>query len=145
MRFSPVITKLSANGYRITLARRKIIKIFSITKRPISANEIITKLKAHGVKVNKTTVYREINFLLEQNVIRRLRIKQDKLYYESSLREHHHLICKRCDSILDIQHAELEMSINKLIKEVDIRKGFSIKEHSIEFYGLCNNCQQQLT
>lgn len=132
------ISNLKNKGFRITSARSSIINLFENTKKPISAASIHNMLGRIGVNVNVTTVYREIEFLLENNILEKVPLKDSELYYELKDREHHHhLMCTDCGVIEDIS---LE-SEKTLLDEAHNSSNFAINRHSIAFFGKCPKCK----
>lgn len=69
MNLDLTFSSLQDKGYRLTKARKQIIKIFSQATQPLSANQIEKKLIQSGLSVNKTTIYRELQFLLDNNYL----------------------------------------------------------------------------
>lgn len=129
-------SKIEKRGYRITPVRKKLIELFSEKDKPLTAKEITTILKKDNLSVNKTTVYRELDFLLKESLIKEVRISPKITHYESSQSEHHHhLVCENCGDIEDFDFDEAD-----LIKKVK-NKEFKPIHHSIEFFGLCAACQ----
>jgi Fe2+ or Zn2+ uptake regulation protein len=54
------------------------------------------------------------------------------------MQRHHHLVCQRCDRLLDVDDAAVEHRI----RLPDVRgQGFAIHAYSIYFTGLCAACQ----
>ncbi len=132
------IEQLKQKGYRITQARSAIIDLLENMDRPISAKALHTMLERIGISVNVTTVYREIDFLLAENVIEKVPLKDTELHYEMKGRpHHHHLLCTKCGSIEDIS---LE-SEQVLLEEAHTVSSYKINRHSLAFYGKCPNCQ----
>jgi len=137
MNFDLILSSLQDKGYRITKVRKEVVKIFSQTRKPLSANEIEEMLLKAGLSVNKATIYREIQFLLHSSLILKVYLYPDKISYESSeLKHHHHLICDSCGSIDNVTNCLVE----KLDEDVHKKKGFKIKRHMLEFYGTCADC-----
>lgn len=122
----------------MTRARTSMIELFQNTKNPISAKALHTMLKRIGIPVNITTVYREIDFLLQQNMIEKVPLTDGELHYEMKGRpHHHHLLCSSCGTIEDIS---LE-SEGDLLEEALDKTSFKIKSHSLAFFGICPKCQ----
>lgn len=139
-----IITKyLVDNGFRITKVRKNIIAYFIASISPISAIDIIEKLKNEGNPVNKTTVYRELDFLLKEELIKEVFIDGNtKLYELSSLDHHHHLVCINCKKVEDLLPTQefLKQEQNfeqRIIKEKDV----NIVYHSLEYFSLCAKCK----
>ena len=133
------LSLIKSRKKRITKARKSVIDTIYNYAKPVSAPEILKKLHKSGLKVNKTTIYRELNFLLGQNLVREVKISPYIIHYESAnLGHHHHLICDNCGSVEEIVCDELEVPMVKLQKRVS--HNFSIKKHNLEFYGTCAGC-----
>lgn len=131
------LSLIKARKKRITKTRESVLDTIYNYAKPVSAPEI---LKKSGLKVNKTTIYRELDFLLGQNLIKEVKISPYIIHYESSsLGHHHHLICQSCGSVEEIVCEELEGPMTILEKRVSQK--FSIKNHNLEFYGTCFSCQ----
>jgi len=131
------IQHFKTRGFRVTRTRRSMIEIFLSKNQPLSPQDVATLLSNKGVIVNKTTIYRELDFLMSEKIIREVKIVGKSLYYELSDRaHHHHVICNGCGIIEDISLPE-----KNLFKEVVRQTQFEIKDHSLEFYGHCRQCK----
>lgn len=141
MQLQKVLADFKDQGRKITKIRSEVIKIISESKSPISAPKIIERLRDIEITANKTTVYRELAFLLSQEVIREVKLSPYITHYESSdLTHHHHLVCEDCGDVEEVICTEIESPIGKFAKRV-LRKGFEIKNHNLEFYGICSSCR----
>lgn len=113
-----------------------MLEMFSKKPIPLSAIEILEKLKTKGLKVNKTTVYRELEYMLIQKLLIQINFGDGKIRYETSSGEHHHhFVCDNCGLVEEVALDE-SLLFNALKKT-----HFAIKRHSLEFFGLCSNCQ----
>ena len=131
------LSSIRDKGYKITDVRREIVGLFSEAEKPLSAGELYEKLHSKNLKVNKTTVYREINFLLKKCYLSEVYLKPHEKSYESAeLIHHHHLICESCGKIDNVTNC----LANELEENVLKNKGFRITRHSLEFYGKCRDC-----
>jgi Fur family transcriptional regulator, ferric uptake regulator len=139
-----IISELKQAGYRITQARSIIIKILFNSKSPVTALELLSALEKEGVKVNKTTVYREVDFLLKEKIIKELDFGDGKKRYEMDLSDshHHHVICLNCEKVEDI---ELKTDLDSEEKRITQEKKYKIINHSLEFFGYCPKCKEQIT
>ncbi|MEO5361549.1 MAG: transcriptional repressor [Nitrospirota bacterium] len=134
------IAALRDKGFRLTKIRKLIIEIFfSNTVTPISAPELKTHLMALDVKVNKTTVYRELDFLSAQGIIVEVNAGDGKKRYELDRSDHHHhILCLRCSAVecVTIEDCALEEQLSR----VDL-KNFKVTGHALNFFGLCAGCR----
>lgn len=140
-----IITQLieQKNG-RLTPLRETLIDLFITTKKPLSVPEIIEMLGTLGKDVNKTSVYRQIQFLQEMQIILELQLDKARVHYElSNLDHHHHLVCNNCQKVEHVDVPNIEKHISHLQNETLEEKGFSIVSHNLEFYGLCRKCSPQ--
>ena len=108
-----------------------VFDLISKSNLPVDASYLIDKLK-----VNKTTVYRQIDKLISEGKIVEIDFGDGKKRYElTSLNHHHHLICKNCGKIKDV-----ELDENIILNELSKRKDFKIESHNLEFFGHCLKC-----
>lgn len=109
----------------------KIVNILSRVDKPVDAGLLIKK-----IGVNKTTVYRQIEKLLQNNIILEVEFGDGKKRYElKSLGHHHHIVCKKCGDLEDI-----ELNEELLLKAVSNKTSFKIESHNLEFFGVCRKC-----
>lgn len=137
--YETILADIKEKGYKLTPCRRALIKILEESTRPLSADAIGRLLAREKLKVNKTTVYRELYFLLEQGIITELELGDRKKRYELKEREHHHhVICTNCEKVEDVIP---DKSFERQEKKIAQLKNFIIMRHSAEFFGLCGNCR----
>jgi len=135
------ISQLKKDGFRMGKGRSAILEVFEQAKKPLSAPEILALLFKKQVQINKTTVYRELEFLKNKNLIRQVPVSSNTEYYESALQNHHHhLVCESCSMMVEIETSELEKNIQNLTSTVAKNKQFTIESHALEFFGKCANC-----
>ncbi len=109
-----------------------VLDVLRKSKSPVDVSILVEKLK-----VNKTTVYRQVEKLLKNNLIIELEFGDGKKRYElKDENHHHHLICNRCGRLEDIKLNE-----EIIIKDISNKTNFKIESHSLEFFGLCVNCK----
>ncbi len=116
-----------------------MVLILKKTQKPITVQEISSGLLKKNISANKTTIYRELEFLLTQNIIDEIEFGDGKKRYElRSEKHHHHIVCIQCGKVEDI---DFDVDLKTHEKEISKKTGFEIKEHNIEFFGLCQSCQ----
>lgn len=136
-----LIQELRRRGHRITKVRQEMVKILVKHERvhPVSVADMLHALEERSLSVNKTTVYRELEFLIGEKMVREVDLLEGWKRYEviTSGDHHHHLVCTRCSAILCVDMHEdlaaLEMEIGK-------RFNFRIQSHQLEFFGRCDSC-----
>ncbi len=135
-----IYKNIREQGGRITIIREEILRILSEADCLVSKADIIEHLKQHKVNPNRSTIFRELLFLTDNNIV----IKNSILginYYEIPHDHHHHLVCVNCNSITKVKMRE---HLAKQEKQIAKQNKFNIINHSFEFYGYCSNCQSSL-
>lgn len=137
---SDIISGLGNEGFRITRLRKAIVEIFTDNGLPLSAEELMERLRSRKASFNRATVYREIAFLKERGLIQEIQFIHERVkrYELSSLDHHHHLVCLRCNKVEDIV---LENHLVDQERSILKSRGFKVTNHMLEFHGLCRSCQ----
>jgi Fe2+ or Zn2+ uptake regulation protein len=137
---SKILVGIRKQGKKITKTRKAIIEMLCSSHILLTAPEIQERLKTLEISVNKTSVYRELEFLLSQKLIQEVHIKPRVTHYESALHpHHHHLVCTGCGDTKDIETNEFEKTMQQ-VEYKAAQQGFAVKEHSLEFFGTCASC-----
>lgn len=133
-----IFEKLKEMGCRLTRLRKALIAELTMSEGLLSANEIIKLLKKKNLGPHKTSIYRELDFLIRQGMVRRITLggKEDK-FEMTAMPHHHHAVCQRCG---DIKHVDLEADIKKIERRLTHQQ-FKAKSHLVEFFGFCKECQ----
>ncbi len=139
MQHIAVINDLKEKGFRITKVRRTVLDILYSTTKPISVQNLLKNLLLKDISANKTTIYREIEFLKYNNLIKEVdfgdRVKRYEVF---DISHHHHIMCLTCGHIEDI---DFDVDLTTHESDISQKTGFKIADHSIEFFGYCKTCQ----
>lgn len=125
--------ELKQASLQATPARIATMQLFESHDTPVDAQHLIEHLSG----TDRVTVFRILNAFVEKGLIRKLEFGEGKARYELNTGEHHHLICQQCGNVEDIS----DCNIASLEKDIQKKKGFLVKNHSLEFFGLCRDCQ----
>jgi len=129
---------LTLKDHRQTKIRNALLSIFATYQEPVSVAQILDFLKKENLSPNKTTIYRELEFLLDHEVVHEVRFGDRTVRYETtSLAHHHHLICIKCHKIEDIS---LLIDLKGEEARIETLKKFKVLHHSLEFFGVCQKC-----
>ncbi len=110
-----------------------------------TANELSEYLKANGVDVNKTTVYRNLDKLTEKGqLIKHKSLISDGYLYQTSqdqnhCAEHIHFQCCKCGSVVHLSDSKTKEYLASISKEL----GFQIDLHLSSLNGICQKCRAQ--
>ena len=136
-RFKGLIQELKNKGYKITRQREAILKVLGETDHQLlTAQGIFEKVTQTNPGTNFSTVYRNLELLLKEDIIKKVELERDAAYYELSQSgdHHHHLICKGCGNIKKTDFCPF--------KKIEDEDGFTPVEHRFEVYGYCKDCKE---
>lgn len=130
---------IKSNGLKHSDQRREILRTFLKTEKHLTADELYRLVKRRNSTIGLATIYRTLKLLCKCGLSRELKLENGSVRYEHLYgHEHHdHLICVRCDKIIEAVDAEIE----KLQKRLAKREGFTIQGHKLLLYGTCRECK----
>jgi Fe2+ or Zn2+ uptake regulation protein len=126
---------------RNTKQKQLILNILKEADRPVSANEIYSKVVKELPKIAKSTIYRNIDALFNQNLIDKYHLNDNEVFYliKEDRNEHRHfVICDGCQKIFDLPSCPIHEIETEMEKE-----GFIVKDHQIQINGICKECAKQ--
>ncbi len=135
---------LKEKGYKVTEARVSILEIFSESKLPLNAEDIYKRLlknkKGNLKNINEATVYRTLSSFEKSEILKKIDLRKDSVYFELNNDHHHHLVCLKCGEIEDFkENKDMEKLLEKIVERSTKFK--TIKEHSLELFGVCKECK----
>ena len=131
------VDRLHAQGYRLTPQRHLILDIVRQARAHITPEQIYAAVHQQNPAISRATIYRTLDFLCEQRLIHALHWG-DRTYYEIAGDEpHHHLICRQCNAVEQIDHATLAL----LIETIKRQHHFSVDMDHVALFGLCRQCR----
>ncbi len=129
----------AARGARLTQLRRRVLEILWQSHRPLGAYEILEVLSGDGRSSAPPTVYRALEFLLDNGLVHR--IASRNAYVGCSRPGHaaagQFLICEDCGAAAEVTDSRLEQAIGSTAESA----GFAASEHTVEISGRCPNCK----
>jgi len=133
---------LKKNALKFTIQREVILETLYNSDEhltPESLHHLIQE-KFPDLKTGIATVYRTLSLLEDSNMVTSLSFGAQGKKYELGAKNHHdHLICTECGSITEFVDEQIEERQHKIAKEL----GFLMKDHSMQIYGICKNCQDK--
>ena len=70
-----------------------------------TAEELYKLVNRKYPKISKSTVYRNINILVESNVIRKIKMLSGADRFDYICKEHYHAICEKCGKVFDFDYS----------------------------------------
>ncbi len=130
---------LQNEGMRYTKQRKLVWDEICQSKEHRDAEEIYLKINKNGRKVSRATVYRTIDVLVKNNLVRQLELGDGRKRFENKLdsSHHDHIVCLSCGNIQEFIDDLIEKQQDKIAK----KHNFKIVRHIHQLFGLCSNCK----
>lgn len=131
----------AARDKRLTPMRRRVLEILAASHKPLGAYEILERVGDGGPRPAPITVYRALEFLVENALVHRIESRNAFLacahdHDETSMVAF--LICDHCGSVGEIPAAPVAQSLNAAARAT----GFAPKLSVVEIAGTCAHCQK---
>ena len=130
---------LKKNTLKFTIQREVILETLYNSDEHLTPESLhrLIQDKFPELKTGIATVYRTLSLLEDSNMVTSLSFGAQGKKYELGAKEHHdHLICTECGSITEFVDEDIENRQHAIANEL----GFKMKDHSMQIYGLCKNC-----
>lgn len=126
------------NGLRFTKIRQKVLHIILQKLQPIKAYDILDILKKEDSTAKPATVYRALDFLLENRFIHKLYSLNSYIacYHPLNYHQCYFLICNKCNEVKEYCNADL----TKELKKIDQNSNFKAENIMVEVHGICSSC-----
>ena len=134
---SDYASQLRARGFRMTPQRMAILHVLRHEGTHLSPGEVYKKALKELPGLTEPTVYRTLEFLADNGLVRPSYAANGHLTYEIAGNDHHHIVCRNCGAEFEVDHSLLE----SLYRLLETTSGFrSINSH-VTFFGVCPECQ----
>lgn len=124
----------------LTPIRRHVLRALLSSHRPLGAYEVIEELARVLPRPAPITVYRALDFLMQNGLVHRI---ESRNAFLACGREHDDasavafLICESCGSVGEIPAATVAQSLSEAARQT----GFTPKLSVVEITGTCGHCQ----
>jgi Fur family ferric uptake transcriptional regulator len=120
---------------RITRARREVCTVLAAAPEGhLSAADIAERA---GAPIDPSTVYRTLEILEELGLVRHVHLGHGPgAYHLAPAASHHHLVCDRCGSTVDVPVTEMRSAISAVTEP----HGFVPDETHFAIVGRCRDC-----
>ncbi len=104
----------------------------------MTVDEITTLLTSRGEKIGKTTVYRNLEKLVNDGLVHRYTGGDSACFSiaDSGCNENFHLLCQQCGKLIHIECNHMD----ELSRHIADRHGFKVDRFKTVLYGLCGEC-----
>lgn len=120
--------------------REEIIKVVQESHDHKTAEEIYMIVKAKDPAVSRSTVYRNLGMLVENNIVNQISSVVGPDRYDYIRDVHNHVVCTKCGKVFDFDH---NFNFNRIRKEIRDKTNVEILKKGFTFEGICDACKQK--
>ena len=127
-------------GARLTELRELVLRIILEAETPLTAYQILDRLKERRRSAVPPTVYRVLDFLMTQGLVHRIeRLNAFVFCHGSGGHDHpvQFLICRRCGTVAEIE----DHTVAEALAHAARKAGFQASLATVELDGTCAKCR----
>ncbi len=132
---------LHKRGYRLTPQRYLVLSVIQEANGHIRLEQIAERVQTLNPRVSLSTIYRTLELLSELDLIQENHLPGEPSHYEMAQgKSHHHLVCKKCKTMIHLDDA--------LLGDLHERLQGQYHYHTLSLgllaAGYCDACWQQM-
>ena len=101
---------LREHGIKPTRQRMEVGMVLLTRPCHMSAEQILSSLRASGNRISKATVYNTLNLFSARGVVREVAVDPTHMMYDSTVHPHHHFYDTDTGELIDIDTPQLRIS-----------------------------------
>ena len=123
----------------LTEIRRRVLELVWRGHAPVGAYEILDALRLTGVRAQPPTVYRALEFLIEQGLVHRIESRNAFIGCAQADEQHafQFLICRDCGTVEELSDRRIGLAVSAGAKAA----GFAVGRSTVEIEGVCARCR----
>jgi Fur family ferric uptake transcriptional regulator len=130
-------TQLRAQGFRLTPQRLLIVDVVRRAEDHVTPEQVYQTVHKQNPAVSRATIYRTLDFLCEMRLVVAMQWGGQTYYEIAGDTPHHHLICRSCGALEELDPALLD----SLITAIEKKHHFTVDMDHLALFGLCKPCQ----
>ncbi len=120
-----------------TRGQERILQLLQTNQRSLSAQDIYVELRNRNQNIGLATVYRALEALKQEGCLQVRTLANGESLYGSVHQDQHHITCLHCGESIPLDSCP----VHQLETELQASHNFKVYYHTLEFFGLCNQCQ----
>lgn len=140
-RLDAAARRCAAAGTTLTEPRAAVLRVVLTAAGPLTAYDILDRMRASRGRTTPPTVYRALGFLTDQGLVHRLERRGAYVAcHDHTDHAHGHraqfLICRACGAVQELE----DQRVDQALAAAAARLGFSAEATTVEMEGLCAAC-----
>jgi Fe2+ or Zn2+ uptake regulation protein len=133
---STLAAALRERGQRVTPQRLVVARVIDDLRRHTTAEQVFAAVSERMPGVSLPTVYATLELLEDLGLVTRVASQPGPVVYDPRTDEHHHLVCRRCGGIADV---DADVPTAQLLAAART-SGFAPDTAQVVVKGLCGDC-----
>jgi Fur family zinc uptake transcriptional regulator len=128
---------------RLTPTRRRVLELIWRSHAAVKAYDLLDALRGFEPAAKPATIYRALDFLLEQGLIHRVESLNAFIGCDHAEQRHELLLllCERCQTVEERDAPVVMAALSRELAEAE----FAVSRKALEIHGLCRQCREQAT
>lgn len=128
---------LKSRGVTVTAQRLAVLN--AVSRAPhATAEKLVDLAKGEIGAISRQSVYDTLNTFVDLGLVRRIQPSGSPALYEDRVGDnHHHLICRGCGRVVDVDCSVGAMPCLQAAND----NGFEIDEAEVAYWGRCPDCK----
>jgi len=123
---------------RLTNQKKMILNYLLNTEKHPTAEEIFLAVRTILPQISFATVYRNLNNLIEEELINSLDFEKGPTRYDAK-KNSCHFICKKCKEITNVDSIDTKKINKKTAKDLNAK----VDKNTFYFFGICKACNEE--
>ena len=136
----PNTKNLKQAGLKTTQPRLKVLDVLATSQiHHMTAEDVYKRLLETEQEIGLATVYRILTQFETAGLVIRHNFEGGRALYELDNGTHHdHMVCVECGKVFEF----FDRTIEQRQRNVAAKAGFSMEDHSLSLYGVCNGMKE---
>jgi len=136
----PNTKNLKQAGLKTTQPRLKVLDVLETSQNHhMTAEDVYKRLLETEQEIGLATVYRILTQFETAGLVIRHNFEGGRALYELDNGAHHdHMVCVECGKVFEF----VDRTIEQQQRNVAAKAGFSMEDHSLSLYGVCNGMKE---
>jgi Fur family ferric uptake transcriptional regulator len=130
---------IAAHGGRVTRTRVAVVEALAHSDHPLTHEEVAASLTGDGVVHDRVTLYRALDWLVEQRLAHRV-AGNDRAWRYGLVRQaahhHAHFHCDRCGHVFCLENLQPAFALA-------LPSGYRLDRAELILHGACPACQDE--
>jgi Fur family peroxide stress response transcriptional regulator len=125
---------LQNHNLKVTPQRLEIVDILNMNGH-LNIDDLYKLLQNKFPTLSLATIYKNIKAMSNKLFLGEVKIPNQKNVYELTKKEHSHVVCSKCNTIMDI-----DLYISNILSQAESISNYSLNKSSIVLNGICPKC-----